>query len=511
MKRLMFLSITLALMLVFVAPHHASAQIHLDDLLEGDSELGDNDTVPAQRIGIPSTEIQLTSNGTGSVGGYCFDEYLIAPRRTTVFEHVLAGNSATVATPNGIMPLVRAIERGDVDVRARQLQVTFVNRTDAPMKITMPEPVVLWERPGGAVNPDALAVLAQPASYSERQARIWKVTTAERNLHMLGYYPNSEWRYDRDKLHDAIAAYQRDNGMQPTGRIDRMMLRSMSIQVEEIGSRLARLGYRDREGRSLRTDVAAIIRDFERAQGRHGTGIWTNSLADRLKVDEQATSQIAALRTARGSIDATLEREPSNVLTYLSSLNGFMALVQTPDGLELWNQGRTLTRGLAAGREAVEAIDQAAVNLAARVNRDDRLVIYPRVSAGETTMVVVGSSEVDVPSAELVAYLDGGAIPDALSAVLAPMVPSSGHLTGGNDAPTLILYRGPLAQGRAPAALADLGLSQIDATRLADALDRTYGSRIELYTSDDLRHGATRHSGGLGWLFANPPAMYAAR
>ncbi|MBC8144647.1 MAG: hypothetical protein H7X80_03615, partial [bacterium] len=58
----------------------------------------------------------------------------------------------------------------------------------------------------------------------------------------------------------------------------------------------------------------------------------------------------------------------------------------------------------------------------------------------------------------------------------------------------------PLQQGRAAASLAKMGLEQVDGNKLAGAFDRTYGDRVSMYVSNDLRIGAQRYDGSMGSL-----------
>ena len=67
--------------------------------------------------------------------------------------------------------------------------------------MNLTKPVVFWDRPAGDVNPDALNVLAsEQYDYNDRQNMIWRVTTAERLLGILGYDEGSRWDYNSDRI-----------------------------------------------------------------------------------------------------------------------------------------------------------------------------------------------------------------------------------------------------------------------------------------------------------------------
>ncbi len=496
----------------------AWAQDHIDGLIDEDStmESSPNDTIPPQRVGLEPTDIQLTANGSGEVDGYCFDQYLIAPRHVTVFEHMLAGDDGAFVTTasKGRVPLSKAIDQGDIDVRAVQLNLYFVNRMGEPATVSLTRPTVLWSRTGGRINPAALAALDRNPESGDRQERIWAVTTAERDLRVLGYLHGSEWYYDRERLADATKRFQQENGLTATGQLDDETMAATQTQTMKLMARLARLGYRDRERGSLRTDPAALIHDFERAHGLDVGGSWSPALESRLASDESVTNRLVALNPGSRSIDDALADGDHAVLTYLHGLGGFVALVDAPGGsVDLWQRtGRTFRPAGKTGASAVEAIDAMSAELAARASNESRLVIYPRVSAGATTSVVFGDHAIDVPSNELAGWVAGGKIPDAIMKELGPKVPSDDQLTGRSASPTIVVYRGPLVQGRGPAALASLGLQQVDGARLATAMDRTFGTRVELYLSDDLRQGASRYHGdAVGAAFGDDAALLATR
>ncbi len=253
----------------------------------------ENDSIPPQRIGLPPMEMEISEGSSGRATGYCFDEYLIAPRRTTSFRHVLAGdNDAVVRLADGReVSLSAAIAKRLVSVVANQLTVQFANYTGAPLSIHFPKAVVLWDRKGGAVNPDALAVLERRGGYDERQEMVWRYTTAERLLGVLGYDKGSAWEYDADRLRSSVLAYQADNGMQTTGQLDETTLDRIAHSGMKLQRRLASLGFRDREGNSLKEDLAAQIRSFERSSGAKLSGRWVTENDTRLASLESARAR----------------------------------------------------------------------------------------------------------------------------------------------------------------------------------------------------------------------------
>jgi hypothetical protein len=232
----------------------------------------------------------------------------------------------------------------------------------------------------------------------------------------------------------------------------------------------------------------------------------------RLSRDESLTNQLATLKTKDRSIDQVIDQTNPNVYTYLNGLDGFMALVESSTGVEVWNRtGRNQFRVGTTGREAINQVDQAAADIALRASNDDRMVVYPHVADGDIVRLQIGDRRVEVSMQSIKAYVAGGEIPKELASVISPMLPSGSQLTGRTDSPTFIIYRGPLVQGRGEQALASVGLEQLDGADLAAAFDRTYGTRMELFTSDDLRSGAVRYHSGLGSLMHPTDAMYASR
>ena len=93
-------------------------------------------------------------------------------------------------------------------------------------------------------------------------------------------------------------------------------------------------------------------------------------------------------------------------------------------------------------------------------------------------------------------------MPAPLANAIAPMVSAPADPTGGVkvNSSKVVIYNGPFTSDRAEAGLARVGLSQPDGKSIAKALDRSYGNRINLFTSDDLRAGAERFTGGMGSL-----------
>ncbi len=494
MKRFMLFAVALLLTALFPLDSHG--QTTLRGLIEDDAPITE-DSVPPQRIGIPQFDVNLSANGTGSVTGYCFDEYLIAPRRTTTFQNVLAGDKdAVVRTGDGrTMTLKDAIAKGDVAVKALQLRVMFANNSGGPITIKAKSPIVLWDRPGGSVSQGALDVLKNPTGdYDHQQKMVWRETTAERMLAVLGYYDGSVWNINRDQFQMATARFQRDNGLDADGKMSSATVAALLNINDQFRARLRSLGFRDQEGRSIREDLAAQIKAYQRYLGQKPTGRWSPELGARLATDERLAPQLSALKVDGRSIADVLadNAKVPDMLTYLKADKGLLVMMESADGVELWNcRGRNLS---SEGRNeiAFRKIDDAAARMAGIATKGDRLVLYPHIGKGGTVALVVGNKSIEVDAEALNRYLDGGDLPKDVAAVLNPLMPASGSdMTGRRDAPKLVVYRGPLVQGRTGLApLRRAGLDQIDGAMLATALDRTYGDRTSVYVSDDLRLGA---------------------
>ncbi len=516
MKRPLYLLLTL--IVAAFGPCVLHAQVDLPGLIQDENNASVDDSIPPQRIGVPapqndedgegaaatpSTQMELSANQTGTIQGYCFDEYLIAPRRLTRFNHVLAGKNAEVRLADGRrMPLGDAVSSGLLDIRANQLSVRFTNRSGGSMAINFDQPIVLWDRPGGDVNPMALAALNSPEieDYETRQAVIWRFTTAERLLGVLGYYEGSVWNIDRARMTDATREYQIANGLTPSGAIDGPTAISLGRAGENLQNQLNTLGFRDNEGRSLRTDLAAQVRAYERYLGRVPTGRWNADLASRLVVDQNVLPQIARFKPG-ASIAETMKGDvPTGLLTYLNGSNSLLMLAQTPAGLELWSRRGRSVRFAARDAEAVQQMDDAAAALAGRAETRGRVVVYPRASSGDVARVFVAGRTVNVDRRSLNAFMNGGSVPAELAAALNPGLPAAAEETGRRNPGTIIVYRGPFVQGRGAEsgpgteALALFGMQQPDARVLAKALDRSYGDRAVVYISDDLRVGASKLS-----------------
>jgi hypothetical protein len=487
----------------------AWAQPSIDDLLEGEDTPPTTDTIPPQRIGVPAIEMVLGPGQSGTATGYCFDEYLIAPRRVTRFQNVLAGNSdAIVRTADGkTSTLSDAIASGAVAVRAHQLDVSFINRTGARMQVELRKPTVLWDRPAGAVNPAALSALKGSDGGDESiQNQVWRITTGERRLNLLGYDKGSMWDYNAERLRNAAIAFQKENALPETGQLDPQTTSQLARLDEGLRKRLRTIGFRDREGRSIKEDLGAQIRAFEKYVGASPTGQWSPDLAARLNTSEAIISQLNGLKSD-GS-DAT--SNPA-VLTSLNYSKGFLALVETPNGVELWSRRGSTLHFEGRDKAAIRSMDDAAAALATRATKGDRVVIYPRVGSGDMATVMVGRQNVEVAAKALDTYLKGGAMPAELATALAPMISAPSTPTGGSitNNSKVVIYNGPFAADRAGAGLARLGLSQPDGTEIAKSLDRTYGDRITLFTSSDLRTGAERFTGAMGSLLRNGSTLFA--
>ncbi|MBS1913506.1 MAG: peptidoglycan-binding protein [Bacteroidetes bacterium] len=498
MRRLMLLAA--ALLFCAAYPITTFAQETLRDLIPNDEADKPEDSVPPQRIGVPPGQMHLSSNETGSVQGYCFDEYLIAPRRLMSFRHILAGkNDAVVQLGDGsTVPLDEAVQKGAVGIKALQLGVRFTNRTGEPITIELRHPVVLWDRAGGDINPMALGMLETSGmDYDDRQEAIWRVTTAERTLAVLGYYDGSIFNIDRDRFRAAAGQFQKDHGLVPNGEFDQNTVARLASTHNDMQQRLNTMGFGDHDGNSLREDLAAQIRSYQRYLGAAATGRWSPQLENRYAMNQRLYTELGSLRPAGKEMQEVLAgNNYPDVLTYLEGMKGFMALVETPEGVELWTRRGSEMRFVGRGNEAVKSMDDAAAALAMRASRSNRVVIYPRVSPNGTSSVLIGERSVQVDSKSMAEYLRGGAMPGVLADAVADLASGGSDPRGSRPGSTVVLYRGPFVQGRhgaAPAGyLGAAGMEQADGGQLAKALDRSFGDRMAIYTSDDLRVGATR-------------------
>lgn len=513
MKRSMLLILAMACAGLFPVVSQGQTRINSNFIGDDDGVPPTYDSIPPQRIGLPPSEMELSSNGSGSVEGLCFDEYLIAPTRVMSFPKVLSGNQdATVRFADGsTMGLQEAINNRKVSVHAVQLTTEFRNETGAPMHISITHPVVLWDRPGGEVNPDAMAFL-EPSNQNGRsqQENVWSVTTAERNLKVLGYYDGSVWNIDRDVFRRATTSFQSANGISPDGNLSGSTISRLASISNELSSRLRRLGMRDRERHSLKEDLASQIRAYERSMGRAPTGAWSPDLAGRLTGDEGILQTLYGLQTKDQSVADLLGADgvDPSVATFLNARGGTMFLVESARGVELWNRkgGNVTFEG--RGKEGVLRMDAMAASLASKASKSGRLVIYPRVGSSNMTALSFGNRTIQLNRAGLDQYLNGGEIPAALADVITPYLESAGSEPTGRrgQAATFIVYRGPFAVGRGGdiasatghSPLAAVELQQADATKLAAALQRSYGDKIDLYMSDDLEVGAYRLGAALG-------------
>jgi peptidoglycan hydrolase-like protein with peptidoglycan-binding domain len=506
-KRLLLL--VLAFAFGALAPQ-LRAQSTLPDLLLDDeeTETSADSTDGPQRIGIPAASLELDPNEAGAIAGYCFDEHLIAPTRVTTFDNILAGgDAATVRTASGRQVSLRdAVRNGSVAIKAQQLRVMFVNKTDEPMELRLDRPVVLWDRAAGKVNPLALAALEAPdASYDARQRAIWRVTSAERRLRSLGYNTGSIYDFNAQKMRAAMNAFQRDNGLPTTTELDMNTVNRIATVDESMRSRLRSLGFTSRDARFAKEDLGAQIRSYQKFLGRRPSGRWSGDLATSLASTESLLPQLNAIRPAKGQqvADVLAGDNAASVLTYLNNGKGLLVLTETPSGVELWSRNGRSYSFTSRGADAVRSIDDAASKLAQRASKDGRVVLYAGVAKNGTTPVVVGDRTIDVDSRELASFVAGGAVPSALDAAIAPMVPesTSNQWTGGSaNTKTFVVYRSPLQQGRASSTLDELGLEQVDGRKLAGALDRAYTGRMALFVSDDLRVGAQRYESSMGSL-----------
>jgi hypothetical protein len=519
MKRSLYLLFAIAL--VSFLPTHLFGQLQLPGMIDDEDSPAAQDTMPPQRVGVPPVEVELSNGEDATISGYCFDEYLIAPRKVTRFENVLAGKKDAIVTyaDGHTSTLDEAVKRGDIDIRAYQLDVTLRNKSRQDLAVNLTKPVVFWDRPAGDVNPDALNVLNNdPASngfdYNDRQHRIWRVTTAERLLGILGYDEGSRWNYNSDRINAAASQFQKGNGMPVSGTLDNNTIDKLAAFGNNLRSRLRTLGFRDYEGQSMKEDLAAQIRAYQRYLGATPTGRWSQDLTNRFASDEQIIPQVRSLAPAgKNMLDVLKEDKTSNVLTYLNGTREMMVLTSTQQGTELWSRTNRSLKFKGRDNEAVNQMDELAAQLAGLGSKDENVVIYPHVAKNGMTTLAIGKNSVEVDQKSLAAYLKGGAIPEPLANALAPLTQSGGNnVTGNKPSQKLIVYRGPFVQGRGSSdgrtLLATLGVEQIEGNDLARALDRTYGDRTPIYVSDDLRAGARSVRGNMGYLGYEVPAQF---
>ena len=496
------MSLFSALLLFLLFPLVSRSQVSIGDMIgEDGSEPVSGDSSAPQRIGIPpqshpGTEgFDLSMNETRSVMGFCFDEYLIAARRPTPFQHVLAGkNDATVRTADGrTFTMQEAIDKGLLAVNDFQLNISFTNRSKGPLSIRIDHPIVLWDRAAGDVNPAALAVLESPNDdYEWRQENVWRVTTAERRLGVLGYHDGSVWNIDRNQFTSDLASFQRAHNLQATGTLDDATIDQLASLDNTLRGRLRSLGFRDREGRSMKEDLAAQIRAYQRYTATKPSGSWSLDMLMQLNSDEQLVAGLNTIRSTGKSLGEMLAKSPSNVTTCLNGPKGMMALVESPKGIDLWGRQNGSYQWVARGRDAVRSMDAAASALAQKATKGNRIVIYPHVGNTSKVSLGVGSQVVETDISSMAEFLNGGAVPPELDEVLSGLVAmNSSPSTGDVVLPKVVVYRGPFVQGRSPetesSMLSRLKLNQIDGAKLATALESSYGTRASLYVSDDLR------------------------
>jgi hypothetical protein len=514
MKRSLYLLFAIAL--VSFLPTHLFGQLQLPGMIDEEEAPTAQDTMPPQRVGVPPVEVELSNGEDATISGYCFDEYLIAPRKVTRFENILAGKDAIVNYADGhTSTLQEAVKRGDIDIRAYQLNVTLRNKSKQDLAVHLTKPAVLWDRPAGDVNPDALNVLASEGyDYNDRQNMIWRITTAERLLGILGYDEGSRWDYNSDRINAAASQFQKGNGMPISGTLDNTTIDKLAAFGSNLRSRLRTLGFRDYEGQSLKEDLAAQIRAYQRYLGKNPTGRWSQDMTNRFASDERIIPQVRALAPAgKNMLDVLKEDKTSTVLTYLNGTREMMVLTSTPQGTELWSRTNRSLKFKGRDNDAVNQMDELAAQLAGLGTKDDNVVIYPHVAKNGTTTIAIGKNSVEVDQKSLAAYLKGGAIPESLADALAPLTQTNGSdMTGRKPSQKLIVYRGPFVQGRGSSdgrtLMATLGIEQVEGNDLAKALDRTYGDRTPIYVSDDLRAGARSVRGNMGYLGYEIPAQH---
>lgn len=500
MKRLLFLA--LAFLLYAASPLTSWGQSTLRDLIEEDDSFSE-DSVPPQRIGVPQSQFNLSSNGHESVGGYCFDEYLIAPRRVTRFENVLAGNDdAVVRTSTGeTLTLRDAIARGVVDVKAHQLTVKFINLSDNDLTVDIRRPVVLWDRPAGDVNPLALAAIDRTngnADYDQRQKNVWRVTSAERHFAVLGYSDRSIWDYDQKEAARELAKFQKEYDLSPTGELDAATLDKIASADVAMRNRLREMGFPDREKKSIREDLAAQIRAYQRYVGVPADGRWSSGLTTSLATNESVFRQLRGLKTSGKPADEVLADPAAypNVLTYLNNGSSTLVLVETSQGVELWSRRPNGLQYQGRGERAVRDLDEAAAAMANRATKSDRVVIYPRVADNGAVTIGIDGNLMQLNASEVDAYVQGGEMPKALADLVGRYTTNGNNETGRRGGAQVIVYRGPFFQGRAAGVLQKLGLDQIDGAKLAGAFDKSFGEKLNLFISNDLRTGATNFREG---------------
>jgi hypothetical protein len=291
-----------------------------------------------------------------------------------------------------------------------------------------------------------------------------------------------------------------------SGKLDNATIDKLAAFGNNLRSRLRTLGFRDYEGQSLKEDLAAQIRAYQRYLGKSPTGRWSQDMTNRFASDERIIPQVRTLAPAgKNMLDVLKEDKTSTVLTYLNGSREMMVLTSTPQGTELWSRTSRSLKFKGRDNDAVNQMDELAVQLASLATKNDNVVIYPRVAQNGKTTLAIGKNLVEVDQKSLAAYLKGGAIPKSLADALAPMTTTAGNnVTGNKPSQKLIVYRGPFVQGRGSSdgrsLMATLGIEQVEGNELAKALDRTYGDRTPIYVSDDLRNGARSIRGNMGSL-----------
>lgn len=487
------------LLVVFLHSLQSNAQSVLD---EGDRQ-SPTDTPPPQRIGIPApATMDIAANESGRLEGFCFDEYLRAPMSATTFQHILAGEKDVVVhrADGRITSLEDAITAGDVAVVGLELHLTFKNRSGAPLSIELRRPVVLWDRPGGKVNPLALRAIEIGANgtldRTTFQQKVWRVTTAERLLVVLGHYDGSVWDID-GRIGSSLSQFQREYGLQQNGLLDDATIDGLHLAASRLQGRLNRFGLRDEARRRPTEDLAEQIRAYERSLGLPATGRWGTAIAKRFEADERLLMQLTSITPGKKPISAVLSdstRHPA-VLTYLRASGKLMIVIETSRGVELWSREEDTLSFVARGSAAFEQIDAAAARLAARLSKGRNIVLYPRIGKSTEVTLQLGNTSVRLDAARLAKYLKGGAIPAPLAAALLPFAGANKDTADrSGDTLALIIYRGPLVQGRSKRSrslLRDAGLEQIDGEQLVEALRRSYGGKLAIHLSNDLRNDRT--------------------
>jgi hypothetical protein len=334
-----------------------------------------------------------------------------------------------------------------------------------------------------------------PNDYDLRQKKIWQVTTAERDLALLGYYDNSVWHYDATKLRNATTTFQKLAGIAQSGQLDDLTMSAISGSSRALQKRLRSVGFPEQynSSPSPKPDLAGQIRNYQRAIGAPTTGRWSGDLAGRLGTHERIVPQVQAIHPRGGATTGASKsvETGSDVLAWIEKGRDMMVLVQTPEGVELWKRRGSRVVLDDRGVDAFYAIDNVAANRALEKNADERTIIYSHVTGSDgRALVEIGDRSVDLDARSLAAFVNGGAIPPALEREIDNLIAKKGGdpsgMTGARRTPNLVVYRGPFVDEKVEKPMRQLDMSRIDSDDLARAIGRAYGEKVSLSLIDDL-------------------------